>query len=61
MAQHCMERMGEKKLYFSLLKSEKRSVSTHFVADCGQWLPKTAVHEPLRNHADVGCALGIEN
>ena len=36
-----MEGMGEKKLYFPLLKSGKRqksllgrSVSTHFVADC---------------------------
>ena len=40
-AQHCMEGMGEEKLYFPLLKSEKRqkaplgrSFSTHFVADC---------------------------
>ena len=37
-----MEALGEKKLHLPLLKSEKRqksllgrSVSTHFVADCG--------------------------
>ena len=41
MAQHCMEGVGEEKLYFPLLKSVKlqkaplgRSVSTHFVAEC---------------------------
>ena len=40
-AQHCMEGMGEEKLYFPLLKSGKcqkaplgRSVSTYFVGDC---------------------------
>ena len=40
-AQHCMEGMGEEKLYFPLLKSEKRQkvplgrrFSTHFVASC---------------------------
>ena len=42
MAQHCMEGMGEDKLYFPLLKSGKRQkallgwrVSTDFVAYCG--------------------------
>ena len=40
-AQHCVEGMGEEKLYFPLLKSGKRqkaplgqNVSTYFVADC---------------------------
>ena len=44
MAQHCVEGMGEEKLYFLLLKSVKRqkaplgqSVSTHFITDCGYY------------------------
>ena len=43
--QHCMEGMGEEKLYFLLLKSIKhpkgplrQSVSENFVADCGSSL-----------------------
>ena len=44
--QHCMEGMGEEKLYFLLLKSIKRpkgplgqTVSANFVADCGSSPP----------------------
>ena len=51
-AQHCMEGMGEEKLYFALLKpSLGRSFSTHFVSKClNRNLRAVVLLVPVKRH-----------